>query len=205
MHPTLIPNASRLLQLSDRPDGLAEWATELLARYDAMRGALGHLSEVEAEGARLDWQDAPDGKQGAAARQAAVRILRYLPGGLTTVARYLECADLDDLIARTWPGATVTAQQALLVEELLLDDTLARRQIALLANVTIPWIESLAGLDERTSTNRQVRALIAECHGDGLTIEQTRQTLADNGHEVPYKRVWETYKRLHKTSGEVAV
>lgn len=204
MHPTQIPNAARLLQLSDRPNGLAEWATELLAQYDAMRGALGKLSEIEAEHARLDWQDAPEGKQGAAQRQDALRTLRHLPGGIATVARYLDVTP-DELCARTWPGTQITFEQLLLVEDLLGDETLNRRQIALLADVTLPWLESFAGLDERTSANRQVRALIAECHGDGLTIEQTRNALEDAGHKIPYKRVWETFKRLHATSGVVAV
>lgn len=197
MEPTFIPNRARLLELCDKPDGIAQWARETLEQYDRLRGALGALEEIDAEGARLDWQEAKEGKQGAADRQAAVRILRKLPGGITSVARYLEVS-LDDLAARTWPGSDITGDQLLLVEELAQDPTVARRAIGIAANVSLPWLDSYLGIAERNTNNRQIRALITECFGDGLSLDETREALSEAGHQVPYKRVWETYTRLSR-------
>lgn len=193
MHPTFIPNRERLLELCDQPDGIVQWARETLAQYDRLRGSLGVLTELEAEHARLDWQDAPLGNSGVAKRQEALRTLRHLPGGIETVARYLDVT-LDQLVERTWPS--MRTEQVLLVEELGQDPALARRQIALLAHTTLPFLDIFFGPDDRNATNRQIRELIAECVADGLSLEETRAALKEAGHEVPYKRVWESYKRL---------
>lgn len=197
MHPSLIPNRARLLELCDKPNGIVQWAEETLCRYDLLRQKLGTLTELDAETARLDYQESLPGHAGMAQRQSAVRILRHLPGGLRTAARFLNVT-VDRLATETF--GSITGDQLLILEELMSDATLARRQVSMLADVTQTTLDAFAGPDDRNATNRQIRTLIEECIADGISLEATRAVLAEAGHNPPYKRVWETYTRA-KTKG----